>query len=302
MFQLIQKLAAPLIAGYEDHRVRFQRPLGRFFICLDEKIVVGADRGRIAFHLVNVLVFRQRLFLALNQAVQPLQKHLGFRRAGVLPDKLLQDRPRQGWIHPQGADLLGLDLLPVIRGKFSVDKPRLIQPVHQVQHIVHELLRGIGQFRHGRRFLGGSLYFCLFRLLGGQVDAALLANFRKMAVNAGDEGIGRLGDSLQAGFQLRQRPVLGPCGDVAQAVGPGLNAIILAHRIGNALRLHFHGVLVLGLGWLLGFVPSGGGKPGMLLVMKRGVGDLMDGSAHRLHLAHALPDGDGLLGKIAKAV
>ena len=146
MFQLIQKLAAPLIAGYENHRVRFQCPLGRFFICLDEKIVVGADRGRIGFHLINVLVFRQCLFLALDQAVQPLQKRRSFRRAGALPDELLQNRPRQGWIHPQGADLLGLDLLPVIRGKISVDKPRLIQPIQQIHHIVHEPLRGVQQF------------------------------------------------------------------------------------------------------------------------------------------------------------
>ena len=30
--------------------------------------------------------------------------------------------------------------------------------------------------------------------------------------------------------------------------------------------------------------------------------DLMDGGAHRLHLAHALPDGDGLLGEATHAV
>ena len=123
-----------------------------------------------------------------------------------------------------------------------------------------------------------------------------------MAVNAGDEDIGGLGDGLQAGLQLRQGLVFGPSGDVAQAVGAGLDAVILADGIGNAFRLHFLCVFIFRFGRFPICNPSGGGELLPLTVVEHSVGDLMDGGAHCLHLAHALPDGDSLIVQAQKPV
>ena len=104
-----------------------------------------------------------------------------------------------------------------------------------------------------------------------------------MAVNLTDELIGCLIDGRQTGTQLGQFLVLAPGRKVAEAVGPGFNAAILADHIGHALRLQLLGGphrLVL---------------THTLLVVEDGVGDLMDGGADRLDLAHARPDENALL-------
>ena len=114
-------------------------------------------------------------------------------------------------------------------------------------------------------------------------DAALLADLGKVAVNLTDELIGCLIDGRQTGTQLGQFLVLAPGRKVAEAVGPGFNAAILADHIGHALRLQLLGGphrLVL---------------THTLLVVEDGVGDLMDGGADRLDLAHARPDENALL-------
>ena len=113
-----------------------------------------------------------------------------------------------------------------------------------------------------------------------------------MAVNAGDKDIGGLGDGLQTGFQLWQGLVFGPCGDITQAVGAGFDAVILANGIGNTFCLHFLGVVVLGLDLLRLFCSGYSRKTYLLPVMEYGMGDLMDGGTHRLHLAHAILEGN----------
>ena len=67
-----------------------------------------------------------------------------------------------------------------------------------------------------------------------------------MPVNVGNQFTGGLIDNLQAGPQFFQFLALAPAGDIAKAVLAGLNTIILADRIGNALGLHFLRVPVLG--------------------------------------------------------
>ena len=89
-------------------------------------------------------------------------------------------------------------------------------------------------------------YIRLFRLLfGSQVNAALLADFLVVTLDVVNQLTGSLVDGLQAGPQLLQLLVLGPGSDVAKAVFTGLDAEILADRIGNAFGLHFLGVAVL---------------------------------------------------------
>ena len=82
-------------------------------------------------------------------------------------------------------------------------------------------------------------------LLIGQVDPALLANLRKIAVNVGNQAVGGPVDGLQTGPQLFQLHAVRPGGDIPKAVFAGLNAIVAAHGKGNALGLHFLGVAVL---------------------------------------------------------
>ena len=113
---------------------------------------------------------------------------------------------------------------------------------------------GIIQHQQGLLVLGAGLrYFfrslrgCLLRLRGGsQVNAALLADFLVVALDVVNQLTGGLVDGFQAGPQLLQLLVLGPGSDVAKAVLAGLDAEILADRIGNALGFHFLGVAVLG--------------------------------------------------------
>ena len=127
-----------------------------------------------------------------------------------------------------------------------------------------------------------------------QVNAALLADNLIMPVNVRDQFPGCLVDSFQTGPQFRQLLTLAPVGDVAEAVLAGLDTVILANRVGNALGLHLLGVAVFLLGRLL---VTGPGRflLDLGVVMQFTVGDLMDGGGNGLHLAHACPDGDALL-------
>ena len=142
------------------------------------------------------------------------------------------------------------------------------------------------------RFFCGLLGCSLFRL-GSQVNTTLLADNLIMSVNVRNQFSGGLVDGLQTGPQLRQRLVLAPGGDIAEAVLAGLDTVILADGIGNALGLHLLGVAVFLLGRLL-ITGPGRFLLGLGVVVQFAVGDLMDGGGNGLHLAHALPDGDAL--------
>ena len=154
-------------------------------------------------------------------------------------------------------------------------------------------------FRHRlpRDFLLGH---SLFRLCG-QVNAALLTDGLIVTVNVRDQLSSGLVDGLQTGPQLRQLFTLAPAGDIAETVLAGLDAVILADGVGDALGLHFLGVAVFLFGRLL---VTGPGRflLGLGVVVQLAVGDLMDGGGNGLHLAHAFPDGDALLIRREKAV
>ena len=183
-------------------------------------------------------------------------------------------------------------LLPGVLGPRMLQNARLMKLVHKIVQISGKLFRGIRQDSGG----------ILLRLLGGKVDAAFLANFSKMLINGGDQPTHGLGDGFQAGFQFRQRTVLTPTGNIADRIAGSVDAVILTHGKGYALGLHFHGVFVLRLGRLLIRIPGSGGKPVLFLIVEDRMGDLMDGGANRLYLAHALPDSDTLRSPAEKAV
>src|SRR5699024_11040635 len=130
-------------------------------------------------------------------------------------------------------------------------------------------------------------------ILGSQVNTTLLADNLIMSVNVRNQFSGSLVDGLQTGPQFRQRLVLAPGGDIAEAVFAGLDAIILTVGVGDALGLHLLGVAVFLLGRLLVTGPDR-----LLLrlsvVVQLAVGDLMDGGGNGLYLAHASTDGDAL--------
>ena len=115
----------------------------------------------------------------------------------------------------------------------------------QHQQCLPVLSAGLRNFFCRGLFLRNLLGYLLRLQVCGQVNAALLADFFVVALNVGDQLTGSLVDGLQAGPQLLQLLVLGPGSDVAKAVFTGLDAEILADRIGNALGLHFLGVAVL---------------------------------------------------------
>ncbi len=183
-------------------------------------------------------------------------------------------------------------LLPGVLGPRMLQNSRLMKLVHKIVQISGKLLWGIGR-SSGR---------ILLRLLGGEVDAAFLANLGKMLINGGDQPANGLGDGFQAGFQFRQGTVLTPTGNIADRIAGSVDAIILTNGKGYALGFHFHGIFVLRLGRLLICIPGGGGKPVLFLIVKDRVGDLMNGGAYRLYLAHTLPDSDTLRSPAEKAV
>ena len=114
-----------------------------------------------------------------------------------------------------------------------------------------------------------------------------------MPVDVVNQLTGGLIDSFQTGPQLRQLLTLAPVGDVAEAVLAGLDTVILANRVGNALGLHLLGVAVFLLGRLLVTGPDRF-LLSLSVVVQLAVGDLMDGGGNGLYLAHASTDGDAL--------
>ena len=124
----------------------------------------------------------------------------------------------------------------------------------------------------------------IFRVLG-KLDAALLANLRKMLFHVGDDAVCGFADGVQTGAELRQLGVFRPCCHIAEAVRAGFNAEVGTDHEGDAFGLHFFCIaaLMLALRRLL-----------QAVIMELGVGDLMGGGGYRLHLAHALPQRDAL--------
>ncbi len=223
----------------------------------------------------------------LGQPIQPFQHGLGGHQA-VMFHKIGQraaNAVKIAGLHFRRK--VGYGLLSGVQREGTLQNPRLMELVHVVVQVGGKLLQRIGS---------GLLR------LGGEVNAPLLANLGKVPVDGTDKAADGLGDGLQAGFQLRQRLVSAPSGDIAHGIGAGVDAVILADGEGHALGLHLHGAFVLGLGWVLVCVPGSGGEAVLLPVMEDRVADLMDSGAHRLYLAHALPDGDGLLGEAAHTV
>ena len=139
-------------------------------------------------------------------------------------------------------------------------------------------------------------------LLYGQINAALLANLQEVPVNIGNQAVGGLLNGFQAGPKLRQLLSAAPVGDITEAVLAGFNAIILAHRIGDAFGLHFLGMPVFGLGRFFCVITDSGGKAFFLIVVELGMGDLMDSGAYRLYLAHIVPKGDALILRVKIAI
>ena len=172
---------------------------------------------------------------------------------------------------------------------------RLIKVVQEVVQIGGKLLNAVrGRcfrrcllqpgFHRRRRDL--SLQRGLFRL--GQVNAPLFTNLLEMPVNVVNQLIGGPADGFQTGFQLRQRFFAAPPGNIAKAILAGLEAEVLTDGIGYAFRLHFLSIAVL---WLCFLLRSGGGRqPVLFLQMQHGMGNLVDGRAHCLHLSHTLFD------------
>ena len=127
-----------------------------------------------------------------------------------------------------------------------------------------------------------------------KTDAALLADLGKILVNTGDQRVCGLGDGFQAVPQLREGAVLAPCGDIAEAVLAGFDAVILAHGIGNALGLDLFCILVLRLG-SRAVCPGSGLRLRPLTVMQERMAHFVNGGAYGLDLAHAGTHDDLLL-------
>ena len=123
-----------------------------------------------------------------------------------------------------------------------------------------------------------------------------------MLFNIGDQIVGGLRNRFQTGFQFRQGLIFGPCGNIAQTVSAGVDIPEAAYGERNRFRFDFHRVLILFLGRLPVRIASSRGKPVFLPVVELGVGDLMNGGAYGLHLAHTFPNSNGLVGKPEKAV
>ena len=95
---------------------------------------------------------------------------------------------------------------------------------------------------------GFRLYLCM------RVDSALFADFLIVALNVGDQSAGGFVDGLQTGSQLFQLFALAPACNIAEAVFSGLDAKILADRIGDAFSLHFFRVTVFDCLFFCGWI------------------------------------------------
>ena len=119
-------------------------------------------------------------------------------------------------------------LLPGIQGIGVLQHPGGLQLCHVIVEGGGKLLRRVRPLQIRRNFRRIFLF---------QLNAALLADLREVAVDLTDELICRLVDGRQTGAELRQFLVLAPGGQIAEAVGPSLNAEILTDHIGHTLRL-----------------------------------------------------------------
>ena len=191
-------------------------------------------------------------------------------------------------------------LVKEIHGFHFVQGQQVVVTITVVPQIPH----GNGKIgrhpAHGREG-GADLRFSLgrFQRSAGvfshqRLQTALLHDLLQVAVNVGDDGGRRIADGFQGGFQFGQLLVLTPIPDVAEAVIPGFNAVIGTDGIGNAFGLHFHRAAILGrllrIGMLL--------RRLHIVIVQRGMGDLVDSRQDGLRFAHALADGNALLGQI----
>ena len=155
--------------------------------------------------------------------------------------------------------------------------------------VVGEADNGVIDFRNS--------LFCLRQ----RVNSTLLTDFREVPVNVRNQFRSGTVDGFKTGPEFIQLLALRPCGDVAEAILSGFDAVILADRIGNAFGFHFLGVPVFFL-WCKHRFPIVSQNRVLIVVMELGMGNFMDSGAYSLHLAHTGPDGDALIGQTEIAV
>ena len=215
--------------------------LGTFSIERQRKLLIGvpgsihAHRHRFIRHLQKVGV-RFRLgqlfrFSHRNQMIQAIQQLSCF--CGRFPrftflGELLEPVPNTAGVSA---------------AESSGQLPQRILP------IVHTISVFIGIIVKGKLVNVGSQLLDRVPLRfrgGGQVNAALLADFLVVTLDVVNQLAGSFVDGLQTGPQLFQLLALGPESNISEAVFAGLNTEILTNGIGNALGLNFLGVSVLG--------------------------------------------------------
>ena len=123
----------------------------------------------------------------------------------------------------------------------------------------------------------------------------LLLKLGKVAVDLGNQVVGRGPNGFKRGFQLGQLLAGTPPGHIAERVVGSVQPVVLANSIGHALGLHLTGAAV---GTVFQFLRGG------VLVngVEGGVGNLMDGGFQVLQLTHALVNGDALFLQMVIAV
>ena len=123
----------------------------------------------------------------------------------------------------------------------------------------------------------------------------LLLKLGKVAVDLGNQVVGRGPDGFKGGFQLGQLLAAAPPGHIAERVVGRVQPVVLADGVGHALGLHLTGTAV---GAVFQFLRRG------VLVngVEGGVGDLMDSGFQVLQLTHALVNGDALFLQVVIAV
>ena len=146
---------------------------------------------------------------------------------------------------------------------------------------VFELINGKGVLRH-------VLRSSLFLLCG-----VLRLKLCKMPLDFGNKLAGGGADSFKGCFQLLNIAAAAPPGDVAKGVVRRVQPEMLAHRIGDAFRLHLAGAAVGALRLL---------RRVQVNIMQLGMGNLMDRRLDGLQLAHAVVNGNALFCKVIIAV
>ena len=146
---------------------------------------------------------------------------------------------------------------------------------------VFELINGKGVLRH---ILRSSLF-----LLCGVLRLKLC----KMPLDFGNKLAGGGADSFKGCFQLLNIAAAAPPGDIAKGVVRRVQPEMLAHRIGNAFRLHLAGAAVGALRLL---------RRVQVNIVQLGMGNLVDRRLNGLQLAHAVVNGNALFCKVIIAV